>query len=264
MIGKLRFALRLASALLFCLVMWLCALITRQLTRKNPSKRYRLLCGEMSLWGYGVARIFGMKIHVHGHPPRAPFFLVTNHISYTDILLLCATSPAWFISKAEVAKWPGIGTLTRSANTLFIDRETRRDVHRMNHLIADLVRQGGAVGFYPEGTTTDGTTVLPFKPSLLQPAVELGIPVHVAAIAYSTPAGSPPPTELVAWYGDEEFAPHAKRLLSAPGFTAHVQFSDQTYKADDRKQLARDTHTAISALHKRLLQEKISPAQPSR
>jgi len=259
MSGKLRLSLRLVAALLYCLVMWLYALTVRLVTLKKPAARYRILCKGMSIWGYGLAWIFGMNIRVRGTPPNAPFFLVTNHISYTDILLLCATSPAWFISKADVAKWPGIGALTRSANTLFIDRETRRDVHRMNHLIADLVRQGGGVGFYPEGTTTDGSTVLPFKPSLLQPAVELGIPVHVAAITYTTPAGTPPPAELVAWYGDEEFAPHAKRLLAAKGFTAHVHFSDQTCQAENRKQLALDTHAAITALHADLLQQTGSP-----
>jgi 1-acyl-sn-glycerol-3-phosphate acyltransferase len=258
MIGKRRFALRVTAAVLYCFIMWLYALSAALVSRGNPGKRYRLLCKGMSVWGHGLARIFGMKIRVYGTPPAAPFFLVTNHISYTDILLLCAVSPAWFISKAEVAKWPGIGALTRSANTLFLDRETRRDVHRMNQLIADLVRQGGGVGFYPEGTTSDGTGVLPFKPSLLQPAIELGIPVHVGAIVYETPPGGPSPADLVAWYGDEEFAPHAKRLLAAPGFTAHVLFGQETCQADNRKQLALDTHKAVRDLHTQL-QKSIEP-----
>lgn len=253
MTGKIRFVLRGVGAVVYCFILWLFATGARLLTRKNPQKRYTLLCKGMSVWGYGLAWIFGMRIRVSGTPPRAPFFLVTNHISYADILLLCATSPAWFISKAEVAKWPGIGALTRSANTLFLDRETRRDVHRMNELIADLVRSGGGVGFYPEGTTSDGSSVLPFKPSLLQPAVELGIPVHVGAIVYTTPEGSAPPSELVAWYGDADFAPHARRLLAARGFTAHVHFSDQTFRADNRKQLALETHGAVTALHRELL-----------
>lgn len=259
MIGHLRFYLRAFTAILFCLVMWLYALIVRLITRKHPERRYRIVCKGMSIWGYGLAWIFGMRIRVHGTPPHAPFFLVTNHISYTDILLLCATSPAWFISKAEVAKWPGIGTLTRCGHTLFLDRETRRDVHRMNQIIADLVRNGGGVGFYPEGTTSDGHTVLPFKPSLLQPAIELRIPIHVGAIAYQTPANSPPASELVAWIGDAEFTPHAKKLLSAPGFTAHVRFGEKTVQAENRKDLARLAHEAIRHLHHELHHE-ILPA----
>lgn len=249
MIRGLRLWSRVVAAVLFCFVMWLYALAVRLFVR-NPGRRYTRVCKGMSVWGHGVARIFGMKIRVHGTPPRAPFFLVTNHISYTDILLLCAVSPAWFISKAEVARWPGIGALTRSANTLFLDRETRRDVHRMNQLIAGLVRDGGGVGFYPEGTTSVGTSVLPFKPSLLQPAVELGVPVHVGAIAYETAPGEPPPEELVAWVGDEEFTPHAKRLLSAKGFTAHVLFSEETVQAPDRKALAQSSRELLIRLHR--------------
>jgi 1-acyl-sn-glycerol-3-phosphate acyltransferase len=250
--GRLRLGLRLTASVLFCLILWMWALLVRLATLRHPRARYRFICRGMSFWGHGISRIFGMRIRVHGQPPRAPFFLVTNHISYTDILLLCATCPAWFISKSEVASWPGIGALTRCANTLFLDRETRRDVHRMNQLIGELVRDGGGVGFYPEGTTTDGTTVLPFKPSLLQPAIDLGIPVHAGAIAYEPRPGTPPASEWIAWVGDAEFAPHALRLLAAPGFTAHVRFGEETLIADNRKELAASTHRAVSRLHREL------------
>jgi 1-acyl-sn-glycerol-3-phosphate acyltransferase len=187
MIGKLRFILRITGTFIACVILWAYAITVRAFARNNPKTRYHLLCKGMRAYGYVVGWIIGMTIRVHGTPPKAPFFLVSNHISYTDILLLCATSPAWFVSNAEVAKWPGIGALTRSTNTLFIDRETRRDVHRVNRLIANLVRQDSGVVFYPEGTTSDGTAVLPFKPSLLQPAIELGMPIHCAAIAYTAP-----------------------------------------------------------------------------
>jgi len=255
MMGTLRFGLRLIASVLYCFVMWLYAQALNFRHRRDTQARYHALCRGMSQWGHGISRIFGMKIRVHGTPPQMPFFLVTNHISYTDILLLCATSPAWFISKADVAKWPGIGALTRSANTLFLDRETRRDVHRMNQVIARLVLDGGGVGFYPEGTTSDGSEILPFKPSLLQPAVEHKLPVHVGAIAYETDPGEPPPEQLVAWVGDESFGPHARRLLAAKGFTAHVKFGGQTYTANDRKELSRLTRGAIIDLHIGLRQE---------
>lgn len=255
MIPRLRLVLRAIAAVGFCFVMWLYALTTRICIR-DSARRYKRVCKGMSVWGHGVARIFGMKIRVHGPPPQAPFFLVTNHISYTDILLLCAVSPAWFISKAEVAKWPGIGALTRSANTLFLDRETRRDVHRMNQLIAGLVRDGGGVGFYPEGTTSDGTEILPFKPSLLQPAVELGMPVHVGAIAYETDPGEPPAEEIVAWIGDAAFTPHAKRLLSSRGFTARVLFSEETVQAPNRKALAQKSRALLLRLHREVREKR--------
>lgn len=242
--SRLRLFVRLGGTFLYCAFMGLVALVLHVASIGNPRRRYRVKCKGMSIWGHGIARIWGMGIHVEGPVPRAPFYLVSNHISYTDIVLLCAVCPGWFVSKAEVASWPGIGPLTRIANTIYIDRETRRDVHRMNQLIASLVRDGGGVGFYPEGTTTDGSSVLPFKPSLLQPAVEMNLPVSVAAIRYVTRPGAP----SVAWIGDEAFAPHAKRLLSGPGFIAQVRFGSETFQAPDRKQLARSTHAAVSNL----------------
>lgn len=245
---RLRRWIRIPLTVAFSLAMWLAGVPLKLATLRLPALRYRLLCRATSLWGYGVARIWGMRIRVEGPRPKAPFFLVSNHIGYTDIVLVCAVCPAWFISKAEVARWPGIGPLTRMGLAVYIDRESRRDVHRMNRLVADLVRNGGAVGFFPEGTTSDGSAVLPFKPSLLQPAIELGIPVTVAAISYQTPPGQPPPSELVAWVGDEEFAPHAMRLLAAPGFTATIRFSGETVTADNRKDLALATRQAVIKL----------------
>ncbi len=242
--SRIRLVSRILPCALWSLFMWTLALFAKLLTLGRPRLRYRVNCRLMSIWGHGVALTWGMRIRVHGTPPRAPFFLVSNHISYTDIVLLCAICPGWFVSKAEVASWPAIGPLTRMANTIYIDRETRRDVHRMNTLIANLVRDGGGVGFYPEGTTSDGSSVLPFKPSLLQPAVEMDLPVSCAAIRYETKPGAP----SVAWIGDEEFAPHAKRLFSGPRFTAHVTFDSQTYHADNRKDLARITQEAVTRL----------------
>jgi 1-acyl-sn-glycerol-3-phosphate acyltransferase len=243
--GAVKFYIRLGLTVLLCLVMWLIAAIFKLFTGFKPKLQYRVICRMMSIWGHTVSRIWGMRIHVSGPRPKAPFFLVTNHISYTDILLVCAVCPAWFISKAEVASWPGIGPLTRMANTIYINRETRRDVGRMNKLIADLVRDGGGVGFFPEGTTTDGTEVLPFKPSLLQPAVDLEIPVTMAAIAYRTQPGQPPASEHVAWIGDDAFAPHAKQLLSGKTFDVYIRFADETCIGDNRKTLAVRTREVI-------------------
>jgi len=245
---RLRLILRLLGSVLFSTVMWLLAALCKLLFCFHSGWRYRVICRLMSIWGHGVAWFWGMKIRVEGTPPKAPFFLLSNHISYTDIVLVCAVTPGWFVSKSEVASWPGIGPLTRIAHTIFINRETRRDVGRMNSLIGDLVRDGGGVGFFPEGTTSDGTAVLPFKPSLLQPAIDLEIPVTLAAISYQTRPDQPPASEQVAWYGDAEFAPHALNLLSGPGFKVRIRFSDTRIKCDDRKELAREAHRHISAM----------------
>ncbi|MGA0333106.1 MAG: lysophospholipid acyltransferase family protein [Kiritimatiellia bacterium] len=245
--GGLRRVVRIALILVFCLLMYLVALLIKLVTLGQPRLHFLLICQGTRIWGYGLARIWGMRIRVTGPRPRAPFFLVSNHMSYTDIFLVCAVCPAWFISKSEVAGWPGIGALTRVGPTIYINRELRRDVKRMNQLIGQLVLDGGAVGFFPEGTTTNGEQMLPFKPSLFQPAVEMQLPVTTAAIRYETRPGMPSPAEVVAWYGDRDFAPHAARLLAQPGFSAHIHFGDQTLKGSDRKQLALEAQAQIAA-----------------
>lgn len=224
------------------------ALLIKLLTPRTHPIRFKWVCRGTSFWGYTIARIWGMKIRISGTPPQAPFFLVSNHVSYTDVVLLCAVSPAWYISKAEVAGWPLIGSLTRVGPTIYINRELRRDVKRMNSLIADLIRTGGAVGFFPEGTTTDGSTLLPFKPSLFQPMIEIGMPVNTAAIAYETPPGMPPASEWIAWVGDTAFAPHASYLLAQKGFTAHIRFAEETVTASDRKVLALACQEKVAGL----------------
>ncbi|MDF3129517.1 lysophospholipid acyltransferase family protein [Kiritimatiellaeota bacterium B1221] len=244
-IGTVRRVGRILLIVIFCLIMFAVGVVIRIVTLPRPEKRYKLLYPATSFWGYGMAWIMGMRIKVEGPRPRTPFFLVSNHISYMDILLVCAVCPAWFISKSEVASWPGIGPLTRMGPTIFIDREIRRDVKRMNHLIADLVLDGGAVGFFPEGTTTHGEELLPFKPSLFQPAVEMNLPVTTAAIAYETRPGMAPPSELIAWYGDADFAPHVGHLLKQPGFSVAIRFGEQAITAGDRKELAQRSHAQI-------------------
>ena len=246
--GGLRRFFRILLSLLLSVMMYVVALLIKLLTPGTHPIRFKIVCRATSFWAYGIARIWGMKIKISGSPPPAPFFLVSNHISYTDIVVLCATCPAWFISKSEVADWPLIGPLTRIGPTIYINREQRRDVKRMNKLIADLIGNGGAVGFFPEGTTSDGCDLLPFKPSLFQPMVEAGLPVSTAAIAYQTPPGTPPPTEWVAWVGDTAFAPHAAYLLAQPGFTAHIRFAAETVTADDRKVLAATCHEKVKTL----------------
>jgi 1-acyl-sn-glycerol-3-phosphate acyltransferase len=149
MSARLRFFIRFPLTCLFSIVMLAYAQLVTFASIGRPVTRYRWRCAGMSFWAFGVAAMWGMRVSVIGQKPKAPFVLVTNHISYTDILLLCAVCPAWFISKAEVAAWPGIGPLTRSANTLFLNRELRRDVHRMNAVIARLLAEQGGLIFFP-------------------------------------------------------------------------------------------------------------------
>jgi 1-acyl-sn-glycerol-3-phosphate acyltransferase len=180
----------------------------------------------------------GMSVTVRGPRPDPPFILVTNHLSYMDIVLIRSQLPVHFVSKAEIASWPLIGWLAALAGTLFLDRRNKRDLDRTNRMLAPLIEAGRAVAFFPEGTSGPGDRVLPFHSGLLAyPAAE-GLPVWAAAITYTTP----PPASAsltVCWWGDMTFVDHLYRLLRLPGFQATLSFSPQPASDSDRKRLAR-------------------------
>jgi len=252
---RLRLVVRLILTVIFSALMFALAAFTRLVMLWKPNGFYRPLCTLTSIWGRGIAVLWGMRIQVEGPRPAHPFYLVCNHISYTDVIVLSAVCPAWFVSKAEVSSWPGVGALTRIALTLFINRETRRDVARLNTVMSDLIGQGESVMFFPEGTTSDGHAIAPFKPSLFQPAVDLNLAVQVAALSYRTPEESPQPEEVIAWINDEPFVPHFTRLLSSPGFTAHLRFAKEPITASDRKSLSQQSRHTMILLHRDLRKE---------
>ena len=143
---------------------------------------------------------------VHGAigAPRGNVLIVANHVSWLDIFVLQAEQPARFVAKSELARWPVIGRLIRGSGTLFIERTRRRDTERVNRRAADALRSGDAIVVFPEGTTTDGTTVLKFHGSLLQPVVDAEGHLLPVAIRYHDGAGT---LSLAAEYaGDTSFA----------------------------------------------------------
>jgi 1-acyl-sn-glycerol-3-phosphate acyltransferase len=156
-------------------------------------------------WSGRLLRILKVEARVHGELSRGGNVLVVaNHISWLDIFALNAHHPVRFVAKAEIAKWPVVSQMVRGAGTVFIQRERRRDTHRVIHTMAGVLAGGDIVAIFPEGTTTYGDEVLPFKSSLLQPIVEVDGHVQPVAIRYRTPEG-----ELAmapTYVGDTSFA----------------------------------------------------------
>ena len=157
-------------------------------------------------WSGRLLRILAVEARVEGEfgGHGGNVLVVANHISWLDIFVLNAVHPVRFVAKSELAKWPVVSQMIRGAGTVFIERERRRDTHRVNHQMARVLAGGDVVAIFPEGTTTDGTDVLPFKSSLLQPIVEADGHVQPVAIRYRTPDGA---IALAAAYvGDTSFA----------------------------------------------------------
>jgi 1-acyl-sn-glycerol-3-phosphate acyltransferase len=148
---------------------------------------------EIELWSARLCAILGVRIFLHGSPPTydlRPLMLVANHVSWLDIFAINAVVPVRFVAKSEVRKWPLVGWLSARAGTIFIDRARRQDTLRINELIAQTMRSGDLFAVFPEGTTSDGSTLLKFHSSLLDPAIKAAAAVQPVALRYEREDGS--------------------------------------------------------------------------
>jgi 1-acyl-sn-glycerol-3-phosphate acyltransferase len=192
----------------------------------------------------GVLSSLGIEWSAEGTAPSQGL-VVSNHLSYLDILICSAAMPCAFVSKTEVNKWPYFGLAARAGGTLFIDRASRASAVAVVAEMAERLKLPVPVLLFPEGTSTDGAHVLPFHTALFEPAVKVGATVTAAAVRYVIERGVPE-SEL-CWYGDAPFLTHLWKALGTPGFSARVSFgSPATYAG--RRAAARVTHAQVSEM----------------
>ncbi len=228
-----------------------------------PRRREAFSSWYFRRWSGALLRILGMTVEVRGAPPPPPFLMVSNHLSYVDILLFASRLGCVFVSKAEVRGWPLLGPICRTLGTIFIDREARRDIPRVIAEIERELANGRGVVIFPEGTSSSGRTVAPFKPSLLALAIRLGRSVHYAAIGYRTPPGEPPAVDSVCWWGGISFARHAWGLLQLAAIEATVRFAPEPILEGDRKILAERLRGAVLGELGLSAEEPAAPAAPA-
>jgi 1-acyl-sn-glycerol-3-phosphate acyltransferase len=190
-------------------------------------------------------KIFGYTADLSGPVPRSGL-LVSNHLSYLDILAICSISPAVFVSKADVRRWPLFGWLAEIGGTVFIERERRTHVGAVNREIENALAEGVLVVIFPEGTSSDGTDVLPFRASLLEPALRGGHGISTAWIHYDLPDGDA--KQEVCYWGDHTFFPHLIHLLGKKSVHATLRFGRFEKAINDRKELAKHLREAILEL----------------
>lgn len=190
-------------------------------------------------------RVFRVQIEAHG-PRPATGLLVSNHLSYLDILVLAKLTPAVFVAKSEIRNWPVFGWFGRLAGTLFVERSRRSDVGRMSAEIRAVLDEGQLVVLFPEGTSWNGRELLPFKSSLLESIVGSPHPLSVAGIRYSLADGSV--ENDVCYWGDMTFLPHLVRLMARRQVQVQVRFAAIGERSAERKELARQLHAAVLQL----------------
>jgi len=200
-------------------------------------------------WSHALLQKLGVQLQVHGEPLRAvaqPLMLVANHVSWLDIFAINAVMPVRFVAKSEVRAWPAIGWLSARTGTLFLERTRRRDTARINDLVADAMRAGDVVAVFPEGSTSDGSQVLRFHGSLLQPALLAAATVQPVALRFVRSDGSL--CVEAAYDGDKSLWDTFRLIIAQPAIHVHVWFLPPLPAgAADRRALALAAHDVIAS-----------------
>ncbi len=201
-------------------------------------------------WSVRLVRLLGIRLRAVGvAPTQRGVLFAANHVSWLDPFLLLARHPAHFVAKAEIRSWPVLGWLATQSGTVFIERQRSRDTGRVMRTLVALLQRGDDVGMFPEATTSDGTTLFPFKPSLLQAAADSGAPLCPVGIRYVNPDGSRNLETL--FIGETGLLHSLWAVCGAHGIVAELYYCPLIESAGrSRRDLAQRAETAIaSALH---------------
>jgi 1-acyl-sn-glycerol-3-phosphate acyltransferase len=215
---------------------------------------------EGAIWIHGwcrrIVRVLGFACSVEGVLPTGGA-VVSNHLSYLDILLYSSVQPFVMVAKTEVRGWPLLGWLTAQAGTVYVERGGGPKTYPgVNAAMAESYRSGLPVLFFPEGTTTDGASVLPFRRGLFHSVLNNGVALRTAAVRYALEAhavnGNATVEEDVCWWGDMTFGPHMFRFLGLRGLRARIQFGDEVVERADRFVLSETAQGVVAEMYENL------------
>ena len=213
-----------------------------KLTQSQKNKR-------IEVWAGALLAKLAIKLIVNGRPPKiGPMLLVSNHISWLDILVIHAAGHCRFVSKADIKHWPVLGTLTTAGGTLYIERESRRDAMRVVHHMSEALSAGDIVAVFPEGTTGNGVDMLPFHANLLQAAIAVDAPVQPIALSFRDTATGQI-SQAASFVGDETLLGSLWNTLKSCNLAAVATYGvPQWAHGRDRRTWAADLSTEIASL----------------
>ncbi|MFJ5926012.1 lysophospholipid acyltransferase family protein [Kitasatospora sp. NPDC092948] len=231
-VGMIRRALRLAGCLTVLLAGVAATPVVRALTWLPAERLVRC-------WARLLLGALGVRVRPIAVPGRqvGGSLLVSNHISWLDILLVAAVRPGRMLAKTEVGRWPVLGPLAAWGGTIFIDRDRLRALPSTVDRIALALRRGERVVVFPEGSTWCGRGGGRFRPALFEAAVRADVPVQPLALRYRTASG---PSTVPAFVGEDGLLPSLWRVVSMRGLVGEVEFLPQLPPAlfPGRRQLA--------------------------
>ena len=196
-------------------------------------------------WCRVFCRLFGVRLRLQGATLEpGPLMVVANHVSWLDILCMAAHWPVSFLSKSEIRRWPVVGAAASALGTMYIERGARNAADQAVAAMGRRLAEGHRVLFFPEGTTTDGSVLLPFRPRLFQAAVDAGVGVQPVALGYRHPDGSL--CREAAFVGNEPLARQVWRMAAVPRMEARIQVTPAIAADGGRTVLARRSREQVA------------------
>lgn len=196
----------------------------------SPGRERRRVAFVSKIFARALIKIIGIEVEVSGE--KYPFssdasgsLIVSNHVSYVDGFILGSLFPVIYVSKIELSRWPLIGFMCRAAGTLFIDRGRKHRIASAVAAMAETLKNGANVLLFPEGTSTDGTTLLAFQSAFFEAAAEARARVVAVSVVYQSVDGEAVVAEnrdKIYWYGEMTFAGHFFRLLGLDSVKVRV------------------------------------------
>ena len=242
---RVRACWRLLRVFLHILVgLWIAAV---RLPRLQPAGQ----SAQVQVWALALLGHIGIALEIRGQPPvLGPVLLVSNHISWLDIPVMHAARHCRFVSKSDIKDWPLVGTLATAAGTLYIERSSRRDALRVVHLMRDALLAGEVLAVFPEGTTGDGLSVLPFHANLLQAALSANAPAQPVGLRFIDQASGQPSLAPV-YVGNDTLLGSIWRTLSAPPLVAVVHYGEPEQAAGrDRRAWSEQLRGRVDVLRR--------------
>ncbi|MDE1183005.1 lysophospholipid acyltransferase family protein [Paraburkholderia sp.] len=214
-------------------------------------------------WSLKMLRLCGMRLVVHNDSARldAGALVVSNHVSWIDIYVINAWRPTPFVSKAEIRRWPVVGWLAQQLGTVFIQREKRSDAKRIMHELAQRLSAGELMCVFPEGTTSNGLTLLPFHANMYQAAVSAARPVQPLCLMYEDARGRQ--STAPAYIDDLSLGQSLELVLRGGPLTAHVYVGEPIAPGDDRRSLAAQSQEAIDTALRNMQRARVASPSPS-
>ena len=218
-------------------------MVFRHKKDRNSAEHYKKTANRIADYSNRALRILGIRTYLVDMPPEIKSgLIVANHLSYLDVLVLSRVAPFLFITSVEVKHSFGLGLITRLAGCLFVERRSRTHLRSESSRIEEVLASRIPVVLFPEGTSSNGADVLPFRPALFQSAIDANVPVHLFQIHYDD--------EAVPYFGEHAFLPHLLKLCSRKKIRASLKYLGRLRpEVGDRKTLANHAEIRIRSAH---------------